>query len=573
VVAVRIGKFVDFIGILSVLGGCQMVGPIAIDAGRDRYNSVLQSTAKVQTLANIIRVYHHETTSFMDVTEVDATQTFSGAVSGAVTNIGARAGTSGGTLAGEVGGISPGVTYSEAPLIRYVPLIGQGLVSQFVTPVSVDALESLYNSNAKTAVLLDLASYYITPDVRYSPTALNMISLLADEFAVVNLVAEKSQLTITQSSTANQSRGQPGAEVNNGSSNGATRPAADDALTIFLQPENPAASNYVKARAPLLWRGLRKIYDITQANTACPTPSANQGTPRGNQPATNPHAPVQRAGEPVEGANQAAQSANQAAQNANQAAQNANQAAQNANQAAQNASRVAQNPNQTGPRGCPPSPVSIELRTAPVTPELQNRNAGPKFRQPVLKTYSALGILKNATQQGSQKIAFVPRDLYHKIHDAPWNKYKDDVGFYVLLPDQDSDVEIATNQQVIKQEHLDKKVREWIERIPEIKYPQEGQEKLFVYDPKNDLNVFDRDFIHGNSELLSLRRYVLIITSDTAPPADAYVAYFDRGVWYYIAGEDDVSKTNFNLIGLFLTVMAVPPTNPQIGTTISVGGG
>jgi hypothetical protein len=177
VVAARIGKFVGVVGILSVFGGCQMVGPIAIDAGRDRYNSIIQSTSKQQAFSNIIRVHNYEPTSFMDVTEVDATQTFSGTVNGAVTNIGARVGTSGGTLAGQVGSISPGVTYSEAPLIRYVPLVGQGLVEQLVAPINTDALASLSDSEWSLMPLLDLSTNFLTLDY--------------DEFgAVINTMAE-----------------------------------------------------------------------------------------------------------------------------------------------------------------------------------------------------------------------------------------------------------------------------------------------------------------------------------------------------------------------------------------------
>jgi len=65
---------------------------------------------------------------------------------------------------------------------------------------------------------------------------------------------------------------------------------------------------------------------------------------------------------------------------------------------------------------------------------------------------------------------------------------------------------------------------------------------------------------------------VFIIMDDVAP-ANAYVAYPFEGKWYYIDGHDEVSKKNFNLIALFLTIMAVPSTTPQIGTAITVGGG
>ena len=86
----RTGKLVLVAATLSVVSGCQYVGPIAIDQGRDRYNGVIQATSKEQTFSNIIRVRNHEPTSFMDVSEVDATTTLSGNVAGGVNNIGAR---------------------------------------------------------------------------------------------------------------------------------------------------------------------------------------------------------------------------------------------------------------------------------------------------------------------------------------------------------------------------------------------------------------------------------------------------------------------------------------------------
>jgi hypothetical protein len=532
VLAARIGTLVLVAEILSLLGGCQNVGPIAIDAGRDRYNSVLQSTAKVQTLANIVRVYKHEPTSFMDVTEVDATTTFTGTVSGAVSGIGAHAGTSGGTLAGQVGSVTPGVTYSEAPLIRYVPLIGQGLVEQLIKPVDVDALESLLNSGWQAAVVLDLAAAYVIPDVRSSPTALNIISLLADEFNIVTLVAAKSELT-AQNSAANQSRGSSGQEMNN--SNNASRPTANDALTIFRQPKNPITNPYIKNRTRELWQRLLAMYDGTQANTVCAVKREQNAKPPASPtpPCPTPPACPAPATCPTPPA----------------------------------CSTPSANANPPARRDCPPSIRSIELRTALVTPAQQNLNSDLKYRVPVLRTYSALGILKNATE--TPRIAFVPPDQYRKIRDAQWNNDKDAVGFYILPVDKDSLNAIGVvSQQVIQEERLDEKMREWITQTPNVREAANRLDRLLVYDPRPDVSY--REFIHANSVLFALRRYVLIVMADVAP-ADAYVAYPYQGQWYYIAGDDDTSQKNFNLIALFLTVMAVPPTTQPLGTSINVG--
>ena len=112
----RTVKFVLVAVTLSLVSGCQYVGPIAIDQGRDRYNGIIQATSKEQTLSNIIRVRNREPTSFMDVSEVDATTTFSSNVSGGLSSIGAVGNpksTNAGTIAGQVGAVSGGVTYSD----------------------------------------------------------------------------------------------------------------------------------------------------------------------------------------------------------------------------------------------------------------------------------------------------------------------------------------------------------------------------------------------------------------------------------------------------------------------------
>lgn len=114
----------------------------------------------------------------MDVTEVDATTSFTGTVAGGIANIGARAGTSGGTLAGQTGSVAGGVTYSESPLIRYQPLLGQPLVAQLATPVGPDALASLYDSSWGVMPLLDLATSFLTLDQDEFYAALNIIAEL-----------------------------------------------------------------------------------------------------------------------------------------------------------------------------------------------------------------------------------------------------------------------------------------------------------------------------------------------------------------------------------------------------------
>ncbi len=68
-----------------------------------------------------------------------------------------------------------------------------------------------------------------------------------------------------------------------------------------------------------------------------------------------------------------------------------------------------------------------------------------------------------------------------------------------------------------------------------------------------------------------LRRYILIVVDDV-PPANAYVAHESQGKWYYIDGNDAISQRNFDLVSLFLTMMAIPSAVPPLSPAINVGG-
>ena len=527
-VAARIGRFVGVAGILSVFGGCQMVGPIAIDAGRDRYNSIIQSTTKQQAFANIIRVHNNEPTSFMDVTEVDATQTFTGTLSGTASGIGSKPGTY-----GTLGSVSPGVSYSEAPLIRYVPLVGQGLVEQLVAPVNTGALASLYDSDWGVMPLLDLSAAFLTLDYDEFGAAINLIAEL-DNDDRLELASTKSDWTKPKNASGKASDKQD----NTGSGNKKTSTSAntDDALVIYLLPFHPHHHDQMTRseekeceHEQMLWQLLVRLYKGTQAPNKAGAKAAD--------------APARAAADKIAAERKAAAGGGTAP------------------------ATPAPTPN------APPQPAksknctladSIELRTMPVT-----KKPSPLFisDSPLMRTYSALGILKNAAQPPTPRIGFVPPDVYQRIISYLWNDPEHEnarLSVYTLLPDDQ-----GKNDEPLSPENQDERrkfnpvIVDWL-NTTELPLP-------YVYLPKRG-GINDDAFVMANHRLEQLRRYILIIKSDTLPPANAYVAYFDRGHWYYIDGEDQISQKNFNLIVLFLTVMAYPPTTVPLTTSINVGG-
>jgi hypothetical protein len=201
-------------------------------------------------------------------------------------------------------------------------------------------------------------------------------------------------------------------------------------------------------------------------------------------------------------------------------------------------------------------PNFIELRTKPA-PAAKALSDGLISAAPLLKTSSALGILKAATERPTPKIAFVTPEQYREITAYPWNKDGDSLSFYTLLPQSEDP---ADNPEVPQPIELD--VSKWVSNIPK------GNSR-FVYDAKT-LQL--DDYLTRNRRLGLLRRYILIIKDDYAP-SDAYVSHFYQGIWYYIDANDQISQKNFDLISLFLTMMAIPSALPPISLTISVGGG
>jgi hypothetical protein len=516
----RIVAFAVAAATASLAGGCQNVGPTAINLGRDRYNSIIQSTSKEQTLSNIIRVYHHEPTSFMEVSEVDATTSFSTNVTGTMSNIGAMAthSTTAGTLSGQVGAVGGSATYSESPLIRYTPLLGQSLVAQLATPVSPDALSSLYNSNWDVMPLLDFSTSYLTPDFNDFYAALNTIAeLYSDE--VLSVVSSKSELTQKGDSGGGSNKGQPKSpnppgtltlEVANKPSGG----GADDAITLYLNPFHPRGARDAAARERRdlqLWARLLWLY-------------------AGTQPSFTP--------------SNGARCAEFGLSSYSESSLRRLDAELGSGRYASSLTEI---------RRCMPN--SIELRTSPVSAS-KLRDEHLVTPAPLMRTLSALGILKNATELPHPKISFVTPEQYSRIVDYPWNKGDKSLSFYTLLSETE-----GPEDDPKKDSKIDERVTRWITEHPD------GR---FLYEPQSPVAGLD-EFMRGNRRLGHLRRYILIIVS-AAPIAGAYVAHYDHGLWYYIDAADEVSQKNFDLISLFLTMMAVPSATTPISPTIAVGG-
>ncbi len=553
-----------------VVAGCNLLGPSSIDQGRDRYNSAIHTTSMEQTMSNIVRVYQNEPTTFMDVSEVDATMSFGGSLQGAATGIGSTAthSTTAGTLAGRVGSATGTVQYSETPTIRYLPLLGQPLVAQLVTPVSVDALGLLYDSYWPAASVLDFAAAYLTPEYAEFFSALDTIIELDDRSAI-EITAAKTGLPKppdAASEVTSPATKEPAKSPDSG----------NDSLFIYLRPlqagrrghpvnKQQQDAVWVERRVLQLWVRLLRIYSRTQPPFE-PSAGARRCAELGLAVDRQTHwfAPDKLRSWDVDIRSKSASDLEQA-------------------------------------REC--LPHSIELRVIP-GPRYEPTKAANKTeptevnlitRAPLMRTYSALGILKNAVERPHPRIEFVTSARYQAIRDRqthPWNADVDELSYYTLLPEDEDSVDcddVALRQRGCddpvpqkEPEHsrfiaMTTTLADWLRRYATYEAPPDPAADqypgdLFTYEKPGD-DILDGDYITINRRLGFLRRYILILVSNGPPDIPVYVSYFDRGRWYYIAQDDPVSQKNFHLLSLFMTMMAVPPATQPLSPVISVGGG
>jgi hypothetical protein len=246
-------------------------------------------------------------------------------------------------------------------------------------------------------------------------------------------------------------------------------------------------------------------------------------------------------------------------------------------------------------RSCLPS--SIELRVLPVPLLMKGAGADALTptnfagRAPLMRTYSALGILRNATQRPGPKIEFVSPEAYRQITGEPWNSDVDTLSYYTLLSGDLDSVNCSEGKKQNggcdtpplspAQRATVCEVNRWIRNSAQQSSPDCKDETaplaltyergLDVYEASG-VDALGADTVNMNGALGTLRRYILVVVDDHLPKDGVYVSYSDGHRWYYIAKDDAVSEKNFELLSLFMTMMAVPPSTEPLSPTINVGG-
>jgi hypothetical protein len=241
---------------LHCLAGCAFVGPTVVQNGRNTYNEAVASSARQQTLINIVRVHRNENPVFLEIPEIDASSLLQMSATGAVTNLGSHAGTVGSTLEGVAGASGLGVQYQEAPTIRYQPVQGQALFTQISAPITVDTLSALFGSDWGLGPIFAYAFDQWVPGYADNAAALNMMIWL-DACGAMGLAATRSDFTAEKDGAAQVSAN--GASINIQTQSSGSRP--NDSLDLYVESKRSGCSPEDVTR---VWRWLWSLYAETQ---------------------------------------------------------------------------------------------------------------------------------------------------------------------------------------------------------------------------------------------------------------------------------------------------------------------
>lgn len=122
---------------LTVLAGCNTIGPDSVRMGRAQYNIAIQQTNGEQLLLNLVRLRYRDTPYFLEVASVSTSFDFTASASASGSLV---------ESADNTYGLDTGVSFSEQPTVTYTPLQGNEFVTQLMTPISLDTILLLYHS-------------------------------------------------------------------------------------------------------------------------------------------------------------------------------------------------------------------------------------------------------------------------------------------------------------------------------------------------------------------------------------------------------------------------------------------
>jgi hypothetical protein len=538
------------------LAGCQHVGPSSISMGRPDYNSAIQETSQQQLLENIVRVRDAQMPLVMDVTQINAGLTFQASAGAQVAGIGGQAALQGagravatsntaGALSSlvvptEAGLFSSGVIYQETPTITYTPLTGQPLIAQLSTPITVDFLATLPDSDWPITAVMTFAVNYAAPNYLDTSTAINALSAL-DAIGAVTSSAGRSTLSGGARSSDGGDQEKPSAAT--------AGPSGDDTLTFYLLPgknDDLATREHVLR----LWISLLRIYWPVESQDDLASYGAHM--------------------KDLVAVTKALDVADQRG--------NGHVVFDGANDELGHFLNVEFRA----------LPSWVELRTSPVPPGAASHCNAPldalaplpgqltcETLSPVMRTRSALGVLKAAAQRPEPLIEFVSPAAYRKIRAEPWNGadfWGASPNFYTLLPTDEDSADCAGG-------HCDHPSDDAsLIGFFDCYVQQASLVDLFSMGRSGKCQAQVSNFSDAAEHRLATARRFLMIVESYQPPSQAlpgvpiFVAWRSSNHWYSIADDDETTKRNFALLSELMTIMAIPTQTSQPTPTVSVGG-
>lgn len=145
-------KYLAVLTLTLFMAGCQTIGAKSIEYGRSQFNKSIVQTNQEQTLLNLVRLRYRDQTYTLQVASVTSSLEY-----------GVAAGGTGSfpKAAPNTYGLSMGGSYTEKPTISYVPLTGENLVNQMMTPISPKTMLILHHSGWSVSRILRIIAQEI----------------------------------------------------------------------------------------------------------------------------------------------------------------------------------------------------------------------------------------------------------------------------------------------------------------------------------------------------------------------------------------------------------------------------
>ncbi len=610
-------KYASAAIVTLLLISCSVVGPMSVEAGRDRYNAVIQDTSKQQLFENILRALDNEPTLFMEVSEVDATLQWGSSLSANIANIGAHAGTSGGTLAGKTKGVGAALNYQESALVRYSPLIGSSLTEQLVSPMTAESLVDLYRAEWPLVSIFSFVVDRIGEGYEGSGMLLNTIAGL-DEMGALTLTLPKrgtGQATVQvnispkgAASAVSQTTDAPDTSdalvlrflpsgtllSSRGNDDTSDRPPSNLELQSYLAWESSsyaAALPKTKLKALKFWIRILQTYEDEQG-FLCEARILNLlSNEIGDREKRLENSVISQSHNGIEAD----------LSWANQVIKALPRSVTLTTRPRDRWMVTTAKPNlkQAQVTSCSRSSMDLSTQNSVLkSPEIQKIiTQNPEL---MITTRSAIGVLRYATQVPYPLVSVVKGDTYERIVGRSWNSNAVEDGFYIVACEDMNNViarenpecsnYISRNSGDIDFSLLDSRKNFCANRARAITalqrtdriyqytagaiYCASDERNIIIVERDRTSNRESADYLEGQVQLqlATMRRLMLIVSSDNEPP-NSYVKFYNvkTARWYFLDSNDAVSKLNFAFLATIVTIQAASPPQP-ITPSIPVGG-